>query len=251
VDFQQATPLRFAGIAAVTIVASFGPLPAGAQTPQQLNSCYGKDGATLDLRIAGCTAVIQSGRFAGKELAIVFVNRGTAHRIKEDKERAIADYTEAIRLDPKNIDAFFFRAVVYRGSSGERALALAIADLDAVIRLDPKHTSALYSRGFAHHTKGDYDRAIADYNEAIRLGYQNPDGPLSYRGHAYFCKKDFERAIADYNAALKINPKNVESLYARGLAKKKRGDAGADADMSAALAIRDFVAKQLAGYGVK
>jgi tetratricopeptide (TPR) repeat protein len=250
-DLHRAISPRFTAIAVIAIIASFAPTPGSAQTPQQLNWCHGKDGATPDLRIAGCTAVTQSGRFAGKELAIVFVNRGTAHRIKEDKERAIADYTEAIRLDPKNIDAFFFRAIVYRGSSGNGALALAIADLDTVIRLDPKHTSALYGRGFAHHTKGDYDRAIADYNDAIRLGYKSADGPLSYRGHAYFCKKDFGRAIADYDAALKINPKNVESLYARGLAKKKRGDAGGDADVAGALAMRDFVAKQLAGYGVK
>jgi tetratricopeptide (TPR) repeat protein len=250
-DFHRAISPRFTAIAVIAIIASFAPTPGSAQTPQQLNWCHGKDGATPDLRIAGCTAVIQSGRFAGNELAIVFVNRGTAHRIKEDKERAIADYTEAIRLNPKNVDAFSNRAGAYRGSSGDRALALAIADYDAVIRLDPKHTSALYNRGFAHHTKGDYDRAIADYNEAIRLGYQNPDGPLSYRGHAYFCKKDFVRAIADYDAALKLNSRNVESLYARGLAKKKRGDAGGDADMAAALAMREFVARQLAGYGVK
>ena len=97
----------------------------------------------------------------------------------------------------------------------------------------------------------DSDRAIADYNEVVRLGYTNADGALAYRGHAHFCKKDFVRAIADYDAALKINPRNVESLYARGLAKKKRGDAGADADMSAAKAMRSSVADQLAGYGVK
>lgn len=238
-------------MAVVAIVASFGPIAASAQTPQQLNWCNGKDGATPDLRIGGCTAVIQSGKLTAKNLATAFVNRGTAYRLKDDKERALADYSEAIRLDPKNVDAFSNRASVYRGSSGDRALADAIADYDAVIRLDPKHALPLYNRGFAHHTKGDYDRAIADYNDAIRLGYQDPDGPLSYRGHAYFCKKDFVRAIADYDAALKINSRNVESLYARGLAKKKIGDAGGDADMAAALAMRDFVARQLAGYGVK
>jgi tetratricopeptide (TPR) repeat protein len=250
-DFHQATSLRFAAIAVIAVTASFGPIAAGAQTPEQLNRCQGKEGATPDLRLDACTSIITSGKLAGKDLAVVYVNRGIAHRFKDNKAGSMADFTEAIRLDPNNADAFYNRAAEYRGGSGDRALALAIADFDAVIRLDPRHTGALYSRGFAYHTKGDYDRAIADYNEAIRLGYKSADGPLSYRGHAYFCKKDFVRAIADYDAALKINPRNVESLYARGLAKKKRGDADGDADMSAALAMRDFVAKQLAGYGVK
>jgi tetratricopeptide (TPR) repeat protein len=45
----------------------------------------------------------------------------------------------------------------------------AIADLTEAIRLDPKYVWAYASRGEAYRMKGDYDRAIADLTEAIRL----------------------------------------------------------------------------------
>ncbi len=53
-------------------------------------------------------------------------------------------------------------------------------------------------------------------------------------------------------AALKLNPKLAGSLCGRGVVKQKRGDAaGAEADMTAAKAIRANIAEQWAKYGVK
>ena len=60
----------FCGVIAIGIVAA---VPAGAQTSQQVNWCSGgKDSPSADQKIAACTAVIQSGRYSGKGLALVF-----------------------------------------------------------------------------------------------------------------------------------------------------------------------------------
>ena len=67
---------------------------------QQLRSCEAGDGASPDDQIAGCTAVIRSGIANDKELAALFNYRGVAYKAKGDLDHAIADYTEAIRLDP-------------------------------------------------------------------------------------------------------------------------------------------------------
>ena len=48
----------------------------------------------------------------------------------------------------------------------------AISDYDEAIRLDPKYTIAYYNRGSAKNELGDSEAAISDYDEAIRL---NPD----------------------------------------------------------------------------
>src|SRR5438552_956098 len=53
----------------------------------------------------------------------------------------------------------------------------AIADYDEVIRLDPKDVFAYIYRGCAYERQGDYDKAIADYDEAIRL---DPKGAKAY-----------------------------------------------------------------------
>ena len=80
----------------------------------------------------------------------------------------------------------------------------AIEDLNEAIRLDPKYAPAYYYGGLAYEHKGDHDRAIEDYNEAIRL---DPKDAYAYdnRGAAYEHKGNKEQAIADYRKALSID----------------------------------------------
>src|SRR5262249_50255351 len=63
-----------------------------------------------------------------------------------------------------------------------------------------KNAAAYYSSGNAHLNKRDYDRAIADYDQAIEL---DPKYAIVYvyRGNAYQAKKDYDRAVADYDKA--------------------------------------------------
>ena len=73
----------------------------------------------------------------------------------------------------------------------------AIADYNKALELDPKDATAYNNRGFTYDNKGDYDKAIADYDAAIRL---NPEYARAYnnRGFTYDKKGDYDRAIADY-----------------------------------------------------
>jgi len=92
----------------------------------------------------------------------------------------------------------------------------AIQNYDEAIRLDPKSADAFAGRGSAYLLKGDYDRAIQDYNEAIRL---NPKSASAFngRGAAYFAKGDYSRAIPDYNEAIRVDPRTPRALLNRGL----------------------------------
>jgi len=86
-----------------------------------------------------------------------------------------------------------------------------------VLRLDPANVFGLENRGLAHHMAGRLDAAIADYGAALRL---EKDRPFA--------------------------------LYGRGLARKARGDtAGGEADIAAAKAQREDIAKWLAIYGLR
>src|SRR4051812_29003810 len=93
-------------------------------------------------------------------------NRGVSHFGKGDYDKAIADYNEAIRLDPKHALAYYNRGLSY-AMKGDHDKA--IADYNEAIRLDPKDQSGYQARGYSFANKGDHDKAIADYNEAIRL----------------------------------------------------------------------------------
>jgi tetratricopeptide (TPR) repeat protein len=75
---------------------------------------------------------------------------------------------------------------------------------------------------------------------------------LDSRGLAYLKLGAFDKAIADYNAALRFNPKFASSLYGRGIAKVKSGEsANGNTDIEAAQAIKANIADDFAKYGVK
>ena len=205
--------------ACLTVALMFPEKPATAQLSQNWTWCVNQN-VSADLAISGCTAVIRSGKESPKNLARAFHNRANAYSDKGDKDRAIADYNEAIRLDPKDARAFNNRGTAY-SDKGDNDRA--IADYNETIRLDPKYARAFNNRGNAYGAKGDIDRAIADYNEAIRL---DPKYATAFhnRGNAYGAKGDNDRAIADYNEAIRLDPKFAMAFNNRGTAYSDKGD---------------------------
>jgi tetratricopeptide (TPR) repeat protein len=152
--------------------------------------------------------------------AFAFANRGIAYSKKGDNDRAIADYDEAIRLNPTYALAFANRSVAY---SNKGDYDRAIADSDEAIRLDPKYVPAFLNRASSYRGKGDDDRAIADLGEAIRLDPKNAIA-FTNRGIAYGTKGDYDRSIADCNEALQLNPGYAPAFVARGVSYGKKGD---------------------------
>ncbi len=67
-----------------------------------------------DLKIGGCTAVIHSGEYSGKGLAVAYYNRGIAYRHLNEYRQAIEDYGQALLLDPGFALAYNNRGNAYR-----------------------------------------------------------------------------------------------------------------------------------------
>src|SRR6266478_3376426 len=173
---------------------------ASTQSTPDTDFCA-NSAATIDDQIAACTRAITSGSLPTPVLSATFFDRGDAWRSKGDNDRAVADCSEAIRLDPQNAKFVHNRGMVWRRKGDyDRA----IADYNEAIRLNPQDANTFNGRGVAWKFKGDYDRAIADYNEAIRL---NPQGSSAFynRAGAWHDKGDDDRAIADYNEAIRLN----------------------------------------------
>jgi tetratricopeptide (TPR) repeat protein len=108
----------------------------------------------------------------------------------------------------------------------------AIADFNEVIRLDPEGTGGYHSRGLCYSAKGDYNRAIADFNEAIR---RSPDNSVNYesRGETYLQKGDHDKAIADFTESIRKGKEffpddpQAQVYTLRGIAYAAKGDFGA------------------------
>jgi tetratricopeptide (TPR) repeat protein len=103
---------------AIALAAAAGI--ALAQLSPLWKSCTGNPDIDWDLQIKNCTALIQSGQEATENQSIAFYNRALAYENKNDDERAIADYSEAIRLNPTDAEAQFYRGLA-RQRKGDKA----------------------------------------------------------------------------------------------------------------------------------
>ncbi len=125
-------------------------------------------------------------------------NRAVAYDSLGQSERAIQDYAEAIRLDPEEFVTYYNRSLIYRDLG---LLQQAIEDLDEAIRLNPQYPDAYFYRGLTYRDLGQFRQAIEDLDEAIRLDPRDPDGYAS-RALAYTglgedaqAQEDFDRAV--------------------------------------------------------
>jgi tetratricopeptide (TPR) repeat protein len=86
-------------------------------------------------------------------------------------DRAVADFTEVIRLNPRVAAAYANRSNTYTNQGDITGKVeyydRAIEDLDEAVRLNPRWSYAYYKRGRAHNNRGDYQAALADYAEAL------------------------------------------------------------------------------------
>lgn len=141
-----------------------------------------------------------------------YFNRAYTKQAGGDPDSAIADYDEAIRLNPKYYRAYYNRSIA-RLDRGD--LDGALDDANEAIRLNPQSAGAFSVRGGARDHKGDFDGALADYSEAIHLNPQNPSA-YNNRAEAYFAARQYELALADFQQANSLRP--AENVILAGLA---------------------------------
>jgi tetratricopeptide (TPR) repeat protein len=279
-----------------------------------------------EISIALCSAIIQSGRAKGRELAVAHTERGVAYVTLLDYDRALADFDEAIRIDATFARAFANRGAVY---GAKQDFDKAVEDFTRVLALEPRSAHAFADRAGMYRLSGQHDAAIRDYGEAIRLNprfgeailnraitlagtsrcsdaiadfsralelFEQEPGTgtrdaaiavalvdrgvcheksgrddlalrdysahlgldprshygLELRASLHFRARQYDRALADFAEALVVNPSSPTALYGRGMAKRMIGDArGGDEDIETARAMRSRVAEQMAERGVK
>lgn len=169
-----------------------------------------------DDAIKHSTAIIDTPGVPPQRLAVAYYKRGRAYPGRE-RDKAIADYSKAIELNPRYADALVRRATAWR-DAGEPHRA--IDDYDKLLALDPKDADVLNDRGNAWRALHQIDRALQDYDKAIRL---KPNHHIAFfnRGNALMIKGEYQRAIADYDKAIRLNrdydQAYIHRCYARAI----------------------------------
>ncbi|MCK1660652.1 caspase family protein [Bradyrhizobium sp. 151] len=184
-------------VALCLLAATLWSAPAFAPARNQLGPLCTTDTMPADQMIDACSKIISLNVFKGEQLATVYFWRAVGWNKKGDYAKVITDATEAIRLQP---------------------------------------SQAVYNlRGSAYYDRGEYEIAVADFEDALKLG--PPDGTIFHnRGNAWRGKGDYAKAIADYDMSIKANPKSAFSYQNRGISKEALGDLdGALTDINQAI----------------
>jgi len=218
--------MRFLPSIVVTCMLMAASAPASAASRQNHNDCNAAD---PDRNIAGCTIVAQDTHESPRTRANAYVARGLAWSDKGDLERAVADFTDAIRLNPKDALAYNNRGLVWN-QKGEHTRA--IADLSAAIEIDPLprsdlagsgHVNIYANRGLAWQAAGDLAHALADFDQAVELDPRDADA-LNRRGAAYQAKGEPDRAVADFTSAIAVDPSYANAYFNRGLIRQDKAE---------------------------
>lgn len=186
----------FGGAALAALLAAAPPCWAGAL--EEMESELAGDNISSGLAahargdhegaVARYSLAIASGSLSKENLAIAHNNRGNAYDDMGDTAKAIADYDQALRLNPLFTETYFNRAFA-RHRLGRYQDAL--KDYDRLLSLEPSLASGYFNRSFTWAALGRYDKAVADTQKALELS----------PGNAKYAEQ-----LADWKEALAAHP---------------------------------------------
>ena len=186
---------------------SGGPMVNAAGEVVAVNVAVSREGSLLSFGIdlSEVKAVLNdyanapadAPKKAGKG-ADAHVARGDAARAAKQYDKALAEYTAALKIDPKNLDALRQRAWV-RNEVGQ--FADAAADCTAALAVAPDDVLALRERGYGYLHLDKFARAVQDYDHLLKID-PNDAIALFHRGEAYEQLEFLAKAQADFEEAL-------------------------------------------------
>ena len=136
--------------------------------------------------LPACNRLIAAGRLSGSSLATVYRHRGNWYQLKNDHDRAVADYTEASRHDPSNALTAnslktSLKAVCFLGNDAAGKVAACTRFIAVIPDTDNDLPVAYLNRADGHKKAGDRGRASADIDAALRI---NPNSSAALRAKA-------------------------------------------------------------------
>ncbi len=135
--------------------------------------------------------------------AEILIGRGQCYVGCDDLDRAISEFSAAIKRSPNSHEAYQLRAEAYFQKND---LVHALADHDQLVKLQPNDFLVYVLRSFLRCRIGDHAGAAADMDRAVEL---KPEAPGTYFCRAallVLIKKDGNRAVADLDRAIGLDP---------------------------------------------
>ncbi len=143
-----------------------------------------------------------------------YMGRAKLRLSQGDTIQALADINKTLELNKNATNAYVMRADIAIKSSKDYEQAL--ADMDEAIKLEPRYAGFFINRAYLRYNLDDYFGAMSDYDYAIQLDPINTVA-LFNRGLLRSEVHDNDRAIEDFSSVLRIDNNDYRALYNRAL----------------------------------
>jgi serine/threonine protein kinase/lipoprotein NlpI len=230
----------------------------------------------MNSAIAAASQLVGAKQLEPANLALLYHDRARLHLERPDREAALRDFEQAIRVAPRAEDHVERGRILHRCNRSQEA----VAAYDAALALNPHYADAHRWRAKAlielgeykgaadsldqylerpnpragpsvladvYQTRGliraklrKYQDAIEDYSQALAL--RRDPATHAHRGWAYLVSEAWRPALRDFDAAIQLDPKNSDAYNGRGYARVQLGQyrqAVKDADEALRLRAED------------
>jgi tetratricopeptide (TPR) repeat protein len=189
--------------------AGSGAITANSSSPLDMSIAAREALQTGDTAtaIAGFSEAIESRQLSPEQLANALINRGFAYQRAQEHDRAIDDYTAALRIDAMT-GKLRATALYNRGLSQQKLEhpMLAIEDFTSALFLEPEFAHAYYLRGTILRENGQYLFALSDFDKAIRFNHPQPHLVYYAEALTYEALRRPNDVQAMLNKAVAANP---------------------------------------------
>lgn len=240
------------GLAALGLIAVAAPALADVQWrvfDLRRQQCYNSgETFTPEQSIRGCSDIISMRSVTGDGRAQAYKLRGDHYRELRDYQRAVADYTQVIRMRGDHPGAYYRRSEVYLAQS---QFDLALADADRVIALSPDTPGGFRVRCDIRVAQNlELAAARQDCNRALEINSIDT-AALSARGVLNLRSGANQEAWTDFDAAIFNGRADARTLYGRGIAGLRLGRTREGrADIAAAERLQPEITATFASYGL-
>ena len=146
---------------------------------------------------------------------------------------AIAEFNQAIKLNPKYAEAYYNRGNIY---NNQGKYDLALAEFNQAIKFKPKYAKAYYNRGLVYKTQRNIERVISDFEKAAKLykeqqnqrWYQNSLDKLKKLQHIYSEQEKSEKGQVFTFEVVRLNNSGNIISRTQGRAQQKIEHLGND-----------------------
>lgn len=149
-----------------------------------------------------------------------YISSGLAYGLGKQYDKAIADFTTAISIDPYNGEAYNNKGLYFTESE---KIDSAMICFDKAISLKKDFYQAYYNKGNAFAKINDFDNAILQYRQSLKINPEYTDAMLNM-GNSYAAQKNFAKALEYFKMVEKNDPGNAKVIYNIGITYRILGD---------------------------